>query len=156
MAEKKKTQASANKGVTLKRSVTIKAIVTDKFKQYLMYELQTSIDQATKQLEQLEKEAEKIEAESKSKTPKINVEASYRQLETERTKIVSTIEDIKKRIEHTKTLKNDDEYIQGVVDGFVNINQGDNLYEKLGGMEIIVKDGVVDQIVPVAAIPPKK
>ncbi|NBV41533.1 hypothetical protein EBR96_02025 [bacterium] len=41
-------------------------------------------------------------------------------------------------------------FTQGTVDGFVSVSEGDNLYEKLGGMEILVQDGVVQKITPVA------
>jgi len=41
-------------------------------------------------------------------------------------------------------------FMQGTVDGFVSVNVGDNLYEKLGGMEIFIEDGIVQDIVPVS------
>ena len=37
-------------------------------------------------------------------------------------------------------------YSQGPVEGFVTVNVGDNLYEKLGGIELVVEDGVVKKI----------
>ena len=37
-------------------------------------------------------------------------------------------------------------YSQGPIDGMVTVSAGDNLYEKLGGVEIVVKDGVVQEI----------
>ena len=37
-------------------------------------------------------------------------------------------------------------YSQGPVEGFVNVAVGDNLYEKLGAVELVVEDGVVKKI----------
>ena len=37
-------------------------------------------------------------------------------------------------------------YSQGPVEGFVTVQVGDNIYEKLGGVEVIVEDGIVKKI----------
>lgn len=37
--------------------------------------------------------------------------------------------------------------IQGTVDGFIKVKKGDNLYNKLGGFEIIIKDGIIQDII---------
>ncbi len=44
-------------------------------------------------------------------------------------------------------------FTQGIIEGFASVKEGDNLYEKLGAMEIIVQDGVIQTIRAVGALP---
>jgi chaperonin cofactor prefoldin len=68
------------------------------------------------------------------------------QLAAEKQRQELSIQELQKRIEEAKKLPLDSEFIQGTVDGFVQVKKGDNLYEKLGAMEITIKDGVVQNI----------
>ena len=56
------------------------------------------------------------------------------------------IQSEKSQQEFIENLQLDTEYSQGPVDGFVTVSTGDNLYEKLGGIEILVKDGIIVKI----------
>jgi len=68
------------------------------------------------------------------------------QLKLEKQQQLSVISDLQKRIIDAKNLPLDSEFVQGTIDGFVGIKVGDNLYQKLGALEIIVKDGVIQDI----------
>ncbi|MBA94400.1 MAG: hypothetical protein CMP21_01390 [Rickettsiales bacterium] len=131
MAEKaKKAQ------IILKRQVVTKAVVTPKFKEFLKYELEENVKfyknklaDITARLNALpptDPAAAQAQAEKQEADQYIQSEASQR----------AFIND----------LDLDSEYSQGPVEGFVTVSTGDNLYEKLGGVEIIVKDGVITKI----------
>ncbi len=135
-----------SKSVTLKRTVTIKAIVTEDFKKYLTYELETSIKDLQKKMSDIEVQAKGlIDSLGKDSSPEQSKMISQ-QLQVEKQQQESTVADLKKRIEDAKNLKLDSEFIQGTIDGFTTIKAGDNLYQKLGALEIVVKDGVVQEI----------
>jgi hypothetical protein len=38
------------------------------------------------------------------------------------------------------------EFPRGTIEGVVDINQGDDLFKKLGGSQIVVKDGIVVEV----------
>ena len=50
------------------------------------------------------------------------------------------------KIEEAKKLQLGTEFVQGPLEGPVNLHVGDNLYKKVGGAEIIVKDGIIQEI----------
>ena len=102
------------KTLNLKRTVTIKAIVTEKFKEYMRYEIQRSIYN--------------LQTQGESPQTKERLEEAHLQLEA------------------IDLLALGSQFVQGVVDGFVTVSEGDNLYDKLGGMEVIVLDGIVKKI----------
>tara|TARA_B100000427_G_scaffold327417_1_gene338116 strand:+ start:10678 stop:11115 length:438 start_codon:yes stop_codon:yes gene_type:complete len=131
MAEKtKKAQ------IILKRQVVTKAIVTPKFKEFLKYELEENVKFYKNKLTDInarlnatpatDPASGQLHAEKQEADQYIQSEASQR----------SFIDD----------LEIDSQYSQGPVEGFVTVSTGDNLYEKLGGVEIIVKDGVITKI----------
>jgi len=133
--------APSKPSVTLKRNVTIKAIVTDKFKDYLLFEVSQNGQQIDLQLKDLQtKKAELGAANSKLLIEQVDQQIAQLQ---------ATQAELKNRIETIKKLENDTYFSQGVIEGLVTLGEGDNLYEKLGGMEIIIKDGVVQKINPV-------
>jgi hypothetical protein len=138
MSEQKKA-----KPITLKRTVTIKAVVTDKFKQYMEFELQQGIKTSEARSSEIDSRSSSLEKGS----PLIA------QLEAEKAQLEYSMSELKKQIENVRGLEQDSHFMQGTVDGFVNINVGDKLYEKLGGMEILVHDGVVKEIMPIASVP---
>ncbi len=135
-----------SKSVTLKRTVTIKAIVTEDFKKYLTYELETSIKDLQKKMSDVEKQAKDLVSSLEQTGASDQVKMINQQLQIEQQQQANTISDLQKRILDAKNLQLDSEFIQGTIDGFTTVKVGDNLYQKLGALEIIVKDGVVQEI----------
>lgn len=135
-----------SKSVTLKRTVTIKAIVTEDFKKYLTYELETSIKDLQKKMTDVEKQANDLIASLEKTGSSDQIKMIGQQLQIEKQQQENTISDLQKRIQDAKNLQLDSEFIQGTIDGFTTVKVGDNLYQKLGALEIVVKDGVVQDI----------
>ena len=141
MDQKKKV-----KSVTLKRTVTIKAVVTEDFKKYLNYELQNSLKSLDDKLAQMEIQGKQL-IEMLTKQGALDQIASIRQqMELERLQQKTSTDELSKRLDEAKNLPLGSEFVQGTIDGFVTVKTGDNLYHKLGAMEIIIKDGVVQDI----------
>ncbi|MBT5953282.1 hypothetical protein HOG98_01040 [bacterium] len=137
---------SESKPVTLKRSVAIKAIVTEKFKEYMRFEVQNAITTSSKRIDELQKKMQEIGRQLADKGDGNKLLPSYQQIETEIYQLESSVADLKKREASIVDLKMGSHFMQGLIDGFVQIKKGDNLYEKLGGLEILVEDGVVQDI----------
>jgi hypothetical protein len=134
------------KTVTLKRTVTIKAIVTDDFKSYLTYELETAIKDLQSKISDIEKQGQLLIDSLRKENASEQVASVEQQLKLERQQQLGVIADLQARIKEAKNLAPNSEFVQGTIDGFVTVKPGDNLYQKLGGLEIIVKDGVVQDI----------
>jgi len=134
------------KTVTLKRTVSIKAIVTEDFKNYLAFELETSIKDLQNKLSEIDKQAALLINSLRTDGALDQIKSVEQQLKLEKQQQLSVISDLQKRIIDAKNLPLDSEFVQGTIDGFVGIKVGDNLYQKLGALEIIVKDGVIQDI----------
>lgn len=138
-----------SRALTLKRSVTIKAIVTEDFKKYLTYEIQQSINSAQGRMTSIEEEVKrKLESLQSQSGAEAHVQSVNGQLQQEQGQFQRTMTELSRRMEQVKNLELGQMFVQGTVDGWVQVKEGDNLYQKLGGMEIVIKDGIVQEILP--------
>lgn len=134
------------KTITLKRTVTIKAIVTEDFKNYLSFELETAIKDLQNKIQEIENQGKTLMDSLKSEGSSEQIKSVEQQLKLEKQQQQNVIADLTKRIDEAKKLELNSEFVQGTIDGFVGIKVGDNLYQKLGALELIVKDGVIQEI----------
>lgn len=142
MDTKKKT-----KTVTLKRTVTIKAVVTEDFKKYLTYEIQNSIKSLDDKLQQMEIQGKQLIEMLTKQGGSDQINSIKQQMDMERIQQRSAKEELVKRMDEAKGLPLDSHFVQGTIDGFVTVKVGDNLYQKLGALEIMIKDGLVEDII---------
>jgi hypothetical protein len=68
------------------------------------------------------------------------------QLEREKATRENTIRELDERMKEMDAMAIDSIFTQGTLDGFVNLNVGDNLENRLGKAEIVIKDGVIQSI----------
>lgn len=122
--------------VSLKRQVLVKAVVTEQFKEYLNFELTETVSMYTKQIQQIDKQLESMSGE----TP------MFIQLTAEKEQYQAYIANEGNQRNFVAGLELGSLYSQGPVEGFVSVSVGDNLYEKIGGVEVVVENGIVKSI----------
>jgi len=132
--------------VELKRVVMVKAIVTEAFKDNLVKELERAIRNLETQETQIEMQSSAYLDDLKKKGLMQKAAAFKHQLEDERSRQAAAKSDLTMKIEEAKRLVLDTEFVQGPLEGPVKVVIGDNLYKKVGGAEIIVKDGIIQEI----------
>lgn len=132
--------------VELKRVVMVKAIVTEAFKQNLVKELERAIGNLEAQVNQMENQSKNYLEDLKKKGLMQKAAAFKHQLEDEKGRQAAAKADLSMKIEEAKRLTIGSEFVQGPLEGPVDVSVGDNLYKKVGGAEIIVKDGIIQEI----------
>jgi len=149
-------QSDGVSSVNLKRTINLQAVVTENFKRYLMFELSEQTRLLDDRYRDIEKKASVLIQEAKEKGDDRAVEMVQGQLANERNQYHLSKSEIVGRSEQAKNLAIDSYFMQGTIEGFVTVKEGDNLYEKLGGMTITVKDGIVEKIDPIGVRPPSQ
>jgi len=124
----------------------VKAIVTEAFKANLVKELERAVGNIDKQTSQVEERAKSYLDTLKKKGLNQKASAFKQQINDERAKQAAAKTDLLMKIEEAKKLQENTEFVQGPLEGPVEVAVGDNLYKKVGGAEIIVKDGVIQEI----------
>ena len=136
----------SERSVELKRIVMVKAIVTEAFKQNLSNELQRAITNIDSQLSQMEAQGKNYLEDLKKKGLMQKAAAFKHQIDEEKNRQSAARADLLMKVEEAKNLQIGSEFVQGPLEGPVDVGIGDNLYKKVGGAEIIVKDGVIQEI----------
>ena len=132
--------------IELKRVVMVKAIVTEPFKQNLIKELERAISNIDNQLSQMEERGKNYLEDLKKKGLMQKAAAFRHQIDDEKSRQSAARSDLLMKIEEAKNLQLGTEFVQGPLEGPVNVKLGENLYKKIGGAEIIVKDGIIQEI----------
>jgi hypothetical protein len=133
--------ASPSKNVTLKRTVSIKVVVTEKFKNLMLIEVNSAESFSQQRLSVLEEQLL-----STSLPPVVR-----EKLTLEKSQIQDSLRELAQRKDMIAGLALDSHFFQGSVDGFVTVGLGDNLYEKLSAMEILIRDGVIEEVISVGS-----
>lgn len=130
-------------GLTVTRPVLIKAVVTESFKRLYVQDLEDAINRAETILEQITTQIRRSELERQ-------VSAQSRvirqQLEVEHARQEAAKAELQMRLREAEALQLNTEFTQGTVESLVEVSIGDNLFNKLGRAEILVKDGIILEI----------
>jgi hypothetical protein len=131
--------------VIVKRPIQIIVITTETFKQDLLKEIQESVDAVQRHIEQMEFQGRRALADLQ-RTNLNQAMALRQQLEAEKRKYEDMKKELEQRREEVEKLELGEEYPRGTMESEVEIKVGDNLFEKLSQAQIIIKDGVVQDI----------
>lgn len=130
-------------GLTVTRPVVIKAVVTESFKRLYVQDLEDAIKRAETILEQITTQIRRSELE-RQVSPQSR--ALRQQLEVEHARQEAARAELQMRLREAEALELNTEFTQGTVEGLVEVNIGDNLFNRLGRAEILVKDGIILEI----------
>jgi hypothetical protein len=136
----------AERSIELKRVVMVKAIVTEAFKDNLVKELERAIKNLDTQAQQMDLQAKSYMEDLKKKGMVSQMTAFKHQLDEEKGRQAAARADLQAKVEEAKKLVLNTEFIQGPLEGPITVKAGDNLYKKIGAAEIVVKDGIVQDI----------
>ena len=137
-------------GVIVKRTVILRAVVTDQLKQELDEELQRAIDEIDQRIRQLDFRSQPYITDLQ-RTNIQQAMAVRKQVEAENQRHQQVRNTLQERKQQVQQLENGDEVIRGTLEGEIEVNEGDNLAEVLGGVEIVTKD---DEVVDIRQRPP--
>lgn len=132
--------------VIVKRPVILKNIVTPAFKEQLTKELEHAIHQLQTWLEQDEFQSRRLIAEAQKRDPS-RVNQLREEIKQERGKQERVKTELGQKLEQVKELETGSIFVSGTYDAPVKIEVGDNIRARLSQAEIIVKDGIVVQII---------
>ncbi len=138
--------------LTIKRSISIKAVVTSTWKQDAENELSKAISGTDQQLSQLEQEGQQVVSNIRSQSinpldPRVQEQVGQiqQQVAGKRNELEEQKRNLLQQQNQVRELKLDDIVEQGQVDSFCEVSVGDDLIKKMQ-VSIIVKDGIIQSI----------
>ncbi len=143
---------SEEKTISVKRSITIRAVVTPAWKEEAERELSTAIANADQQLAQLEKEGQQVVESLRSQSanpldPRVQEQVAgvQQQVAGKRSELEEQKRNLLQNQSQVRELKMEEIVEQGQIESFCDLKVGDNLVSKMQ-LSVLVRDGVVEAI----------
>jgi len=138
--------------LTIKRSISIKAVVTSTWKEDAENELSKAISGTDQQLSQLEQEGQQVVSNIRSQSinpldPRVQEQVGQiqQQVAGKRSELEEQKRNLLQQQNQVRELQLDDIVEQGQVDSFCEVSVGDDLIKKMQ-VSITVKDGIIQSI----------
>jgi len=142
----------ADGSLSIKRSITVRAVVTPRWKEDAERELSGAIATSDAQLAQLEQEGQQVVEEIRRQSanpldPRVQdqVASVQQQVAAKRAELEEQKRTLLEQQRQVRELEMEQIVEQGQLESFTDIQVGDNLVEKLQ-VAIVVRDGVVEAI----------
>ncbi|MEO1133958.1 MAG: YlqD family protein [Cyanobacteria bacterium J06639_1] len=136
----------------LKRNVTIRVTVTERWKAEMQENLQKQVQNVDNQMQQLEFQGKRAIAEIEKRTiqpagPEAaqQIQSITAQVNAQKGKLLEQKNQALQQLNQVGGVELGQEVIQGNVESFFNLKEGDNLIEKMQ-VELLLEDGVVKEI----------
>lgn len=136
----------------LKRPITVKAIVTDRWKQEVQQQLQNQVNQLDRQIQELEAQGNGAIGEIQKQSQNPNSPQVVKQIENIQSQVnqkkgesLNKKNQLLQQLQQVQTLELDKEVVQAQMESFFRIEKGDNLVQKLN-VEVVIRDGIVEDI----------
>jgi len=136
----------------LKRSISVKVIVTPRWKEEAQQQLQAQINQIDSQLQQLEMQGNRMISEIQKQNlqppgPQVvqQIENIQGQVNQEKSKLLEQKNQSLQQLQQVQVLDLEQEVSQGQIDGTFTVGVGENLIQKMQ-VEVLLRDGIVEEI----------
>ena len=138
--------------ITIKRSITIRAVVTPSWKEEAEREISSAIATSDEQLAQLEKEGQQVVDGLRTQSanpldPRIQEQVAQvqQQVAAKRSELEEQKRNLLQQQAQVRELEMEQVVEQGQIDSFCDLKVGDNLVSKMQ-ISLLVRDGVVEAI----------
>jgi YlqD protein len=139
--------------IQLIRQIAVRAIVTENFKNQVGAEIQRNLQQIDAELQQLEfkgkraiADIEKRAGAAMSADARMQADTIRQQVEQEKIRFHQMKEELQSQSQALGELVIGSVITQFTVENPVEVRIGENIFQRLEGGEILVKDGVIQEI----------
>lgn len=129
----------------IKRQVLVKSFVTEYLKKDLIERFNKLIELSEKRISEIVSEEKKLLLTAPTLEPAY-LQAVKNKIKEQKEEEERIKENLIKERENIKLLKDGEFYLHGVVEGFVDVKEGDDFWKKIQETEIILRDGKVVEI----------
>jgi hypothetical protein len=142
----------AQTSLLLKRPVTIKVIVTPRWKEEAQQQLQAQMGQIDAQIQQLETQGQRAIAEIQRQSLVPLPPAAAQQIDNiqiqvnqKKSEFLEQKNQYLQQLQQVQLLELNQEVAQAQLESFFRVEKGDNLVTKMN-IELVLRDGVVEEI----------
>lgn len=141
-----------SKSIKVKRQITVKTIITEDFKEKASVELLSEIKLVDAQINHLQLQLTQVMQQFQQNVSKgltispHEAEQIINEMNLKLQHLLALKQNLQIQIEEIEKTKDEDVIITGSLENYVELKPGDNIYDILVDKEIIVKDGIIQDI----------
>jgi hypothetical protein len=139
-----------SKSIKIKRNITVKTVVTEEFKKNSSQEITKELQLLDNQIMQLELQSKQMQDQLANDFTASDNAPQIRQAVIEISQRLTQFAGVKQELlqqrENINGLEPGNLINTGSLENYVEISEGDNIYEKYKAASIIVKDGIIQEI----------
>ncbi|HKM40238.1 MAG TPA: YlqD family protein [bacterium] len=128
----------------VKRTIAVKAVVTPALKEEMLRDLTDTLGRLELELQQIEFQAKRLLLDAERQGLQ-HVTTTRQQIEKEKEKRLEMRQRVKHKVSEVKDWKQGQEVVQGAVEGWVKVKQGDDM-ARVFGAEIITANGKIVEL----------
>jgi hypothetical protein len=139
--------------IQLVRQIAVRAIVTENFKGQVGGEIARNLQQIDAELQQLEFKGKRAIADIEKRSggavtadARVQIETIRQQIEAEKMRLLQYKEEMQGQSQALTELPVGSVVTQFTVENPVEVRIGENIFQRLEGGEILVKDGIIQEI----------
>ena len=139
--------------IQLVRQIAVRAIVTENFKGQVGGEIARNLQQIDAELQQLEFKGKRAIADIEKRSggavtgdARVQIETIRQQIEAEKMRLLQYKEEMQGQSQALTELTVGSVVTQFTVENPVEVRVGENIFQRLEGGEILVKDGIIQEI----------
>jgi hypothetical protein len=132
--------------ITIPRKIIVKAIVTEGFKTGFKAQLESLRKEMADNVEKIKTEESRLLLNVGGGFNQNELTSARSKLAHDRQQQEAGMKEIDEKLKEMETLKEGSIYPYTQLDSFVDIQEGDNLFEKLSPGDITIRDGIVISI----------
>ena len=130
----------------IKQNIVVKVIVTEQFKNEYKQELSRQLSSAEIKAKELKSSLARVVIENAGVGNSSYIESLKVRIEEERMLQEAIASELRDRIKEVDSLAIDSVYPYTMLEGLVEVKEGDNLMRKASAAEVVLKDGIVVSI----------
>ncbi len=145
-------ETNASPQLLLKRNIPVKVVVTSQWKTEMQEQIQRQVQNLDTQMQQLEFQGKRAIAEiEKQSVQPVGPQTTQRieqiksQVNEQKIKLLDQKNQLLQQYSQVSNLELNQEVLQGNIESFFRVQQGDNMVEKMR-VEILLEDGVIKEI----------
>lgn len=133
--------------IKVKRPVTIKTVVTEDFKRQMADEINKELHLLDSQIMQLELQNKQVQDQASVYGAETHVQQALTEITNRLQQISILKQELHSQKESIHHLALNNMIVTGSLENYVELKIGENLYDKFRTAEIIVRDGVIQDII---------
>ncbi len=137
--------------IQLKRQTTIKTVITDEFRERAKNELSNELQMIEHQLGSMDSQYQQTlqqleQLSSQGRNVQRQVEQLHQEVQNKKNQLTTLKMELSKQLNGLDRRQNGEMIVTGLLESYVEVKVGDNIYEKVQGTEVIIENNVVKEI----------